>query len=215
MENKELAQVQQEQKNDLKESVMLYLKSQTSNLNDLEIKQFIALCKIHNLNPLKGEIYAVKYKDKFNILTNYYEYVKKADATGLLEYYEIDIEEQQYQGRTIPKKAVFRGKRKDWTRELVITFYFNEWNLGQSTWLSKPFFMFEKCVLANGLRRLFPNEIANMPYINEELWYQSQSNEAIIKEHIAEIEKKQIQEISKPEPSENEINLEMEKILNE
>lgn len=209
MENKELITAQN---NDLKESVMLYVKSQANNLNDSELKQFIMLCKIHNLNPLKGEIYAVKYKDKFNIITNYYEYLKKADATGLLEYYNIDIEHKEHQNKLIPTIGTFRAKRKDWNQELVMKFYFLEWTTGQSTWLSKPFFMFEKCILANGLRRLFPNEIANMPYINEELWYQSQSNEEIIRQHIAEIEAK---ENETNDTKDETINLEMEKILNE
>lgn len=171
---------------DLIKSVETYFTSLTEALNDNQKKEFFMLCKLYNLNPLKREIYAVKYREKFNVITNYYEYLKRADSTGLLEYHDVTIEDKENPAtkRMGPYKAVFIAKRKDWTREYKTTIMFNEYSTGQSTWLSKPYFMIEKCAIANGLRRLFPNELGNMPYINEELWFYNKDNEAVINEHV-------------------------------
>ena len=188
MENKEV-QVVEQQKDSWKEIVMTYLANTNTQLSQSELKEFVMLCKAHNLNPIKREIYAVKYGNKFNVITNYYEYLKRADATGILEYANVEMVDGE-NGK--PIKAIFIGKRKDQSKELRMEFYFNEWNSGQSTWLTKPHFMLDKCAIANGLRRLFPNELANMPYVNEELWYWNKQNEDIVNEHIAIEEKKEV-----------------------
>ena len=189
MENKELSN----NEIDWKEVVLTYLKNTNTNLNESELKEFVMLCKAHNLNPIKREIYAVKYGNKFNVITNYYEYLKRADATGLLEYANVSMEDGP-NGK--PIKAIFRGKRKDQSKELKMEFYFSEWTSGQSTWLTKPHFMLDKVAIANGLRRLLPNELANMPYVNEELWYWTKDNEQIINEHYQiEQNKKEIPNI--------------------
>lgn len=175
-DNKELVSLEKE----IKESALVYLKNQ-NNLNENEMREFILLCCQYKLNPLKREIYAVKYGNKsLQVITNYYEYLKRADATGLLEYYNVEIEENN----SVPTIGWFIAKRKDQSKELRMKFVFKEWNQAQSLWLSKPFFMFDKCIIANGMRRLFPNELGNMPYVNEELWYWNKDNEEIIKEHI-------------------------------
>ncbi len=187
MENKELVE-QQEQNNELKKCVETYL-AKNSGLTQNEVKEFAMLCLTHKLNPLKGEIYAIKYGNKpLQVISNYYVYLKRADATGLLDYYNVEIDTNE---NGIPTIGRFVGKRKDQSKELVMTFVFKEWNQGQSTWVSKPHFMFDKCIVANGMRRLFPNELGNMPYVNEELWYWNKQNEDIVKEHIALEENKQ------------------------
>ena len=171
-------------KEEYKEWVINYLQTNNIKLSEVEVKNFLMLCITHNLNPLKGEIYAIKYKDKFNVITNYYIYLKKADETGLLDYYNIDIKTND---NGVPTGiGTFVGKRKDQSKEITMKFFFNEWRpkFTGSLWDTKPYFMFEKCILANGLRRMFPNELGNMPYVNEELWYQNSLNEQIIEEHV-------------------------------
>lgn len=181
--------------NDLKEAVNTYFETLTEGLTDTQKKQFQMLCLANKLNPILGQVYAIKFGDKFNIVTNYYEYLKKADQTGLLEYQNIDIESEKdpVTGREMPKKATFTGKRKDQTQEMKLTIYFREFTSGKSTWLTKPFFMIDKCCLANGLRRLFPNELGNMPYVNEELWYFNKHNEEIVMDHIRKDDVKEIE----------------------
>lgn len=196
MENKvETTEIVETKKNELtdeqkrwKNIIETYLENTNTKLNQSELQEFKMLCKEHNLNPLKREIYAIKYKDKFNVCTNYYEYVKRADKTGLLTGYKIDINVQTGVG-------TFTGYRKDWVIPLEMKFFLKEWKQTKfdgtpmGLWATKPYFMFEKCILANGLRRLFPNELGNMPYINEELWFQSQENDKAIKEHVQREEK--------------------------
>ena len=173
-------------KEELKESAINYLKS-VNGLNEAEAKQFIATALAYGLNPLKRELYAIKYSTKFNIITNYEVYLKRADSCGLIDYYNIEITTGS---NGLPEIGTFTAKRKDWSKELKITYYFKEWTQNGGIWNQKPFFMFEKCILANGLRRLIPNELGNMPYINEELWYQEQSNNQVIMGHIEEQEQK-------------------------
>lgn len=169
-------------KEQIKEVAITYLKNANTQLTQSQLDEFVLLCMEYKLNPLKKEIYAVSFKGKFNVITNYYEYLKRADATRLLEYYNIEIESDD---KGIPIKGWFVGKRKDQTKPLKMEFWFKEWTTGQSTWLTKPHFMFDKCIVANGMRRLFPNELGNMPYVNEELWYWNKQNEEIINEHIS------------------------------
>lgn len=173
------------------EAVFAYLETMNEALTNQELKQFLILCKTYQMNPLKREIYAVKYGGKFDVITNYNEYLKRADATGLLEYYYVDVEPNQ-EG-TFPIKAVFVGKRKDQSKELRTTLFFREYSTGKATWMSKPFFMLEKCALAKGIRLLFPNELGNMPYVNEEYWKMSKENNNVILENIKEEETKQLE----------------------
>ncbi|WP_300350165.1 recombinase RecT [Clostridium sp.] len=119
-------------KKELQESVITYLKANNLNLTEVELKQFMLLCMIHNLNPIKKEVYAIKYNDKFDIITNYNEYLKRADATGLLAYYRVEMIENEKDPR-YPLKAVFIGKRKDQEQEFRTECRFLEYTTGKST----------------------------------------------------------------------------------
>ncbi len=197
LQDNQMVEYENLKKQEIKESVMIFfdkLKNDNVNLTENELKEFLMLCMLHKLNPLKKEIYCVKYGNKFDIITNYNEYVKRADATGLLDYYRVEVVENP-DNIAYPLKAIFIGKRKDQTQELRTECRFLEYTTGQSTWKTKPFFMLEKCAIAKGMRLLFPNEISNMPYVNEELWYFQKDNDKVIKEHME---------------SENQITLEKE-----
>lgn len=150
---------------ELGECIENYLRTTHTKLTNEELKQFVMLCKIHNLNPLKREIYAIKWGNQLQIVVNYYEYIKRADKTGLVDYYGVEV---VYNDDKSIDKAIFTGKRKDQTKEMVMVFPFKEWFKQQLVWKEKPHFMIEKVALANGLRRLFPNEIAELPYTQEE-----------------------------------------------
>ena len=209
----ELAKAHSESK-ELFECALTYLQANNTQLTPQELKQFLMLCHLHKMNPLKREVYAIKYGNKFDIITNYNEYLKKADQTGLVEYYKVEVVENP-ENPNYPLKAIFRGKRKDQTQELITECRFIEYTTGQSTWKTKPFFMLEKCAYAKGIRLLFPNELGSMPYVNEELWYQSQENQKAIEDNIKIIESKNN---SNNEQNENEetspmINIRTNEIL--
>lgn len=118
-----------------------------------------------------------------NIIVGYQEYLKRAEQTGLLDYYNIDIDLEKGMG-------TFCGKRKDRSQELKINFLLTEWMQTLASgepmglWKTKPYFMFRKCILAAGLRELFPSELGSMPYISEELWYQNKVNDEVVSQNL-------------------------------
>lgn len=170
-----------QENNELGDCIVNYLKSSNTSLTTNELKQFVMLCKINNLNPLLNEIYAIKYKvhnketkeyeEKLQVITNYYEYVKRARLTGDVDYYYVDVIYKD-ENRTQISHAIFHGKRKSDSKEMTMEFPFNEWkpSFQSKVWDSKPHFMIEKVALANGLRRLFPCELEKLPYTQEEDW---------------------------------------------
>ena len=149
------------------QAALNYLNTLTEQLTIDEKKQFLIVCKEFGLNPLKKQIYAVKMGGTMTPIISYYEFIKRADATGLIDYFYVDVELNE---NNYPVKATFHGKRKDQSHEMRSVFVHKEWSTGKSTWVSKPTFMLEKVAIANGIRRLFPNELADMPYIQEEYW---------------------------------------------
>ncbi len=196
MNNQIIEQIKEQElttinKKEMEESIATYLKAKNIDLTKDELKQFMMLCMIYNLNPLKKEIYAIKYNTRKNgeeiptleIITNYNEYLKRADATGLLEYSYVEVIKNP-KDPNWPLEAIFHGKRKDQSRELTTTCRYIEYTTGKSNWQAKPFFMIEKCAWAKGMRLLFPNELSGMPYINEEFWVVNKQNEDIVKEHM-------------------------------
>lgn len=169
---------------------MLYLKANNTQLTELEFQQFLLMCYQSKLNPWKREAYAIKYGNKpFQVVTGYQVYVERAEATGLLDYWEVELIEAPVQttetGKIIntnpkPFKAIFKGKRKDSSKEISFTYWFNEWNQGQALWVSKPFFMLEKIAIANSFRRWFSRELNGLPYTIEENWQNlSEANKQI------------------------------------
>ncbi|QOQ95363.1 recombinase RecT [Helicobacter cinaedi] len=116
-----------------------------------------------NLNPFLREIYAVGYKDKFNIIIGYNAYLKRAEMTGLLGYWNHWTE-----GTGENMKAVIEIHRKDFTGPFRHEVYLAEYKQDTQIWRSKPITMIKKVAVAQGFRLAFPTEFGSMPYIQEE-----------------------------------------------
>lgn len=189
MENKELTT------NENKERLVNYLKrSIGSNLKQEDIEYFLEYAINCNLNPFKREIYAIPYKVKDNgverdtiqILTGYEVYIKRGEATGLIEYWEF--------GSAKDKEGQLYGwcevKRVDRSKPLRVTLYAREYTTGKSTWLTKANTMIEKCAISSAFRKSFPLEVGELPYTIEEFWKnQKESNEILeAKEEIKQID---------------------------
>ena len=171
---------------ELKQNVVEYLNTLTQKLTKEQAQQFWSLCKLYKLNPLKREIYGYTFGNQLTIVTGYQVYVKKAEATGLLAYHNIKIECDE---KGVPVKGWFIGKRRDRDQEFKMEFYFNEWKPKYGgIWNDKPNFMFQKVIYANGMRWLFPNELGELPYIQEELWYHNQQHQKDVAQNIEEEE---------------------------
>lgn len=179
-------------KADMEQLCMLYVKQNiTEKLTMGEFQQFLSLAYSLQLNPLKREIYAVKYGSKFNILVGYQVYLTKTAQLGKLENYNIEIQDD---AQGLPEKGTITIKRTDQSQPVKIDYKFKEWAMYdrtgklQSLWATKPTFMFRKTILATAFREVFPEILGSMPYTNEELWYQDKTNEAAIKINIEEEE---------------------------
>lgn len=85
------------QKIDYEAKAKEYLQSKNINLSENELQQFILACQAYQLNPVKNEIYAIKYSNKgystFNIVVNYQVILEAAtrhpDFAGVeVDYYD-------------------------------------------------------------------------------------------------------------------------------
>lgn len=153
-----------------------YLKnSLSSKITEEQAQEFIYICYLNKLNPWKREAYAVPYGNKFQVITGYQVYIQRAEQTKLLEYWNVDIQTKQDQhGNLVPQIGTFTCKRKDQTQPMKFSFIFNEWKQNQGLWGSKPYFMFEKTIIANGFRKAFSVELGSLPYTQEEIWFFNQ-----------------------------------------
>src|SRR5574343_1410571 len=125
---------------------------------------FYQISLAHNLNPAKREIYAIPYGSNFNVIVGYEVYLKRAERTGILEWWEAGVkkEGQEYIGFcTI--------KRKDRLKETTIEAWFNEYNQGNAMWKNKPRTMIRKVAIAQAFRMVFPDELGGLPYTADEM----------------------------------------------
>ena len=140
-----------------------YLSSMGLNLPQGQKEQFLELCSGLNLNPFKREIYAVGYKDKFNIILGYEVYLKKADMTGRCDGWSVHTE-----GEGDNLKAVIEIHRKDYKFPFTHEVYLAEYKQDTQIWRSKPITMIKKVAVAQGFRLAFPSDFGGMPHIAEE-----------------------------------------------
>lgn len=140
-----------------------YLSSMGLSLPQGQKEQFLELCQLLNLNPFLREIYAVGYKDKFNVIIGYNAYLKRAEMTGKLALWNHWTE-----GEGDNMKAVIEIYRKDFTGPFRHEVYLAEYKQDTQIWRTKPVTMIKKVAVAQGFRLAFPTEFGSMPYIQEE-----------------------------------------------
>lgn len=149
-----------------------YLTSMGLKLPEKYKVQFLELSKAFGLNPFKREIYAVGYGDNFNIITGYEVYLKRAERTGKLDGWKMDISGKVSDNSL---KATITIHRKDWSNPFEHTVYYAECvqknKTGQPTsiWAKMPVFMTKKVAIAQGFRLCFSDEFGGMPYTADEI----------------------------------------------
>lgn len=149
-----------------------YLFGTGTKLSDQQKKLFYGIALTLNLNPLKREIYAVKYGDNFNIITGYEVYLKRAERTGLVDGWEAKVD-----GEGPKMIATCTVWRKDRSKPVSIDAWFTEYNTGQSLWKTKPRTMLRKVAIAQAFRMAFPDDLGGMPYTAEEIAGGAQTQE--------------------------------------
>ena len=126
--------------------------------------QFLNICVAYQLNPFKREIYAIPYKDKFNVIVGFEVYLKRAERTGKLDGWKVWTE-----GSGADIKAVIEIKRKDFSIPFQHEVYLAEYSTGQAMWAKAPKTMIKKVAMSQGFRLCFPDELGGLPYTHEEI----------------------------------------------
>jgi len=143
--------------------------------DDKEIFLFLGVCKSFGLNPMKREVYLIKYGSApAQIVTGYEVYLKRADRTGKLNGWKVDVAKDK-------QTATITINRKDWDKPFEWVVYSSEFDRGQSNWKSMPAFMLRKVAMGQGFRLCFPDEMGGLPYLPEEI--SAGTSEALPQQH--------------------------------
>lgn len=162
-----------------KETIKTYL---CPKATDQELMMGLQIAKTFNLNPLKREVYFVKYNDKdpMQVLTGYEVYLKRAERSG--NYNGLEITSQgSVKGGDL--KAIVKVFRKDWTNPLTHEAHYVEYvqnkaiykdgsKIGEEPnkfWATKPVTMIKKVAVSQAFRLAFPDEFDGMPYTSDEV----------------------------------------------
>lgn len=143
-----------------------------SKVDDQTALLALAYAKHLGLDPLKREIHLIPYWDKeqqryvIQPVVDYREYLKRAEATGKLDGWEIEIGNDEALGRF----ATITIYRKDRSKPVVWTVYEKEVARDTKAWKEQPIFMLKKVTIAQGFRMAFPAEAGELPYEEAEQW---------------------------------------------
>jgi len=162
---------------DYKKVAADYLTNMGLQLKPEQKLQFIDIAQAYGLNPFKREIYAIQYKDKFNIIVGYETYLKRAERTGKLDGWECVSTGSDSKSW----KATLTIYRKDWKRPFIHEVCFNEVANTTPIWQKMPVFMMKKVCIAQGFRLCFPDELGGMPYTSDEVAEEENANTLVEK----------------------------------
>ena len=143
-----------------------------SKVDDQTAILAIAYAKHLGLDPLKKEIHLIPYWDKeqnryvIQPIVAYTEYLKRAEASGKLDGWEIDFGVDKELG----KYATVTIYRKDRSHPVKWTVYEKEVKKDTRTWKEQPLFMLRKVAISQAFRMAFPAETAHLPYEEAEQW---------------------------------------------
>lgn len=149
---------------DFKAKALEWLQNMGTSLPQAQATQFLELCQAYKLNPFKREIYAVGYNGKFNIITGYEVYLKRAERTGRLDGWQCVANNEG-------TKAKITIWRKDWSHPFEHEVFMSEVRQNSPIWQKMPIFMMKKVCTEQGMRLCFPDELGGMPYAEEEVSY--------------------------------------------
>jgi len=138
-----------------------------------EIVLFLNQCQMFQLNPFKREIYLIKYgTSAAQIVVGYEVYVKRAERSKNWAGMESGIKGSLKKHDLCAWVKIFRN---DWKMPLYHEVDYDEYvktrKDGTITkfWLKMPKTMLKKVAISQAFRLAFPDEMAGMPYIVEEI----------------------------------------------
>ena len=138
-----------------------------------EIVLFLNQCQMFQLNPFKREIYLIKYGSyPADIVVGYEAYLKRAERSKQWDGMESGIKGSLKKHDLVAWAKIFR---KDWKRPLYHEVDYNEFVKTKADgtvtkfWKKMPKTMLKKVCISQAFRLAFPDEMAGMPYIVEEI----------------------------------------------
>jgi len=150
-----------------------------------ELLLAFGMCKAQGLNPFKGEVYFVPFKDKsgklhYQIIPSYTVFLKRAMSNPQYAGFRAGIIVETKDGGIEYREGAFKGKnekllggwcevyRKDWQVPLKHSVNLEEFDRRQNNWEKMKAFMIMKVAIAQAHRFAFPEELSGL-YIAEEL----------------------------------------------
>ncbi|MCK4760284.1 MAG: phage recombination protein Bet [Candidatus Aminicenantes bacterium] len=144
-----------------------------ANATKEEVILFLNQCQMFQLNPFKREIYLIKYgTSPAQIVVGYEAYIKRAERSKQWAGMESGIKGNLKKKDLVAWVKIFR---KDWKDPLYHEVDYDEYvktrKDGTITkfWLKMPKTMLKKVAISQAFRLAFPDEMAGMPYIVEEI----------------------------------------------
>lgn len=169
----------------------------TAKLNEGEKNTYINIAKAFGLNPFKREIHVSKYGDQMSIITGYEVYLKRAERTGNLNGWKVEISGSVDPNN--PAKGDLTAKITIYRKDQEIPF---EWEVyydecvqttkeGRVTkFWQKAKFMLKKVAISQGMRLCFSDELGGMPYTSDEMPDPRQEQtEGVVHVEVIDIEK--------------------------
>ncbi len=177
---KELVVVEKSMPPVTEQTVTDYMKAfgLAGNLQDNEVEAFKQMAVMHNLNPFNREIYCTAYGSgeyrTLSIVTGYEVYIRKAEQSGLLSYWNIMEASPETPLDKYWAKLVIR--RRDKMDEQSWTTYYLECVQRKKDgktitafWQKQPRMMTKKVAMSQGFRLFFEDVMHGIPYTREEM----------------------------------------------
>ena len=169
-------------------------------VTDQEASMFLALCESRNLNPFVNEAYLIKFGNATaTMVVSKDVFVRRAydnpDCDGwkagiVVWNVESKILEEREGTIWVKGQEVLAGgwcevyfKNKKYTIKQTVAL--QEYDLKQSSWVTKPATMIRKVAIVQALREAFPKDFSQM-YDESEI--QTETIEAEVKKHAEKIE---------------------------
>lgn len=139
------------------------LNPQLAGVPDEEILKGLALANYLGLDPIRKEVHFVPFGKSVQLIVSYLEYVKRAEKSGKLDGWQVQIIEQP---ELHVKVTIYR---KDWSRPFEWQVFLKEAQKNTPTWREMPLFMLRKVAIAQAFRLCFPEEVGELPYEEAEM----------------------------------------------
>lgn len=153
-----------------KETIKKYLCPLAS---DQELMMGLQIAQTFKLNPLKRELYFIKYgSEPMQVVTGYEVYLKRAERSGKYQGMKAWTEGALADGSL---KACIEVNVKDWPKPLYHEVFYSEYVQHKKDgtvnrfWKTKPITMIKKVAVSQAFRLAFPDEFDGMPYTSDEV----------------------------------------------